>query len=618
MIRRWEVLLLNRGPGMGGKMEPRTMDDSKATDKKGVILRLMRYVMEYWYLFVIAIALTLLSNQLALLGPKYSGDAIDAMATPTGVNFEAVSDNAIKMLVCYLLAAATSYILAVLMVKLSQKVVYKMRKQLFEKLTTLPLNYFDTTATGDIISRLSYDIDTVNASLSHDLVQIMTSVYTVVGSLIFMWNISKPLILVFVVTVPVSILFARFRSKKVRPLFRKRSRKLGELNGYAEEMISGGRTIQAYNRENEIEKQFDNHNKDAMDAYYEAECNALLMGPSMNFINNISISLIMMFGGILFMYSQSGAVAAGTLFFITLGGVAQFVQYSRKFAGPINEFANILHEFQSAFSAAERVFRVIDADPEKEDDENAVELSDVKGEVEFEDVVFGYVQKREILHGISVCVKPGQTIAIVGPTGAGKTTIINLLMRFYDINSGGIKIDGLPINKIKRSSLRKAYTMVLQDTWLFHGTVFENIAYGREDATMEEVIAAAKAAKIHSYIERLPKGYDTVISDDGVNISKGQRQLITIARAMLSKAPMLILDEATSNVDSRTEIKIQEAMAELTKNRTSFIIAHRLSTIQNADVILVLQDGKITEHGNHEELMALGGFYSTLYNSQFK
>ena len=261
VIRRWEVLLLNRGPGMGGKMEPRTMDDSKATDRKGVILRLLRYVMSYWYLFITAIALTLLSNQLALLGPKYSGDAIDAMATPVGVDFLAVRDNAIKMLICYLFAAVTSYLLAVLMVKLSQKVVYKMRKQLFEKLTTLPLNYFDTTATGDIISRLSYDIDTVNASLSHDLVQIMTSIYTVVGSLIFMWNISKPLILVFVVTVPVSILFARFRSKKVRPLFRKRSRKLGELNGYAEEMISGGRTIQAYNRENEIEKQFDKHNK---------------------------------------------------------------------------------------------------------------------------------------------------------------------------------------------------------------------------------------------------------------------------------------------------------------------------------------------------------------------
>lgn len=608
---------MNRGPGMGGRMEPRSLDDSKATNKKGVILRLLRYVMDYWYLFITAIALTLLSNQLALLGPKYSGDAIDAMATHSDVDFAAVESNALKMLVCYLLAALTSYILAVIMVRLSQKVVYKMRKQLFEKLTTLPLNFFDTTATGDIISRLSYDIDTVNASLSHDLVQIMTSIYTVVGSLIFMWNISKPLILVFAVTVPVSILFARFRSKKVRPMFRKRSMKLGELNGYAEEMISGGRTIQAYHREDEIEHQFDKHNKDAMDAYYEAEKNALLMGPSMNFINNISISLIMMFGGILFMYSQSGVVAAGSVFFITLGGVAQFVQYSRKFAGPINEFANIIHEFQSAFSAAERVFRVIDAKPEKADSPDAVELSNVKGEVDFENVTFGYVSKREILHGISVSAKPGKTIAIVGPTGAGKTTIINLLMRFYDVNSGTIKIDGIPLENIKRKSLRKSYTMVLQDTWLFNGTVFENIAYGREDATMEEVVAAAKAAKIHSYIERLPMGYDTVISDDGVNISKGQRQLITIARAMLSKAPMLILDEATSNVDSRTEIQIQEAMAELTKDRTSFIIAHRLSTIQNADVILVLQDGRITEQGNHEELMALGGFYSTLYNSQF-
>lgn len=613
---------MNRAPGMVGGMSNvnnlTRVKETNVTDRKGVLLRLLRYIMDYWYLFVIAIALTLLSNQLALLGPKYSGDAIDAMATPTGVNFAAVRENAFKMLVCYLLAALTSYILAVLMVRLSQKVVYKMRKQLFEKLTTLPLNFFDTTATGDIISRLSYDIDTVNASLSHDLVQIMTSIYTVVGSLIFMWNISKPLILVFLVTVPISILFARFRSKKVRPMFRKRSRKLGELNGYAEEMLSGCRTIQAYHREDEIERQFDGHNTDAMDAYYEAECNALIMGPSMNFINNISISLIMMFGGILYMYSQSGAVASGSLLFITLGGVAQFVQYSRKFAGPINEFANILHEFQSAFSAAERVFRVIDEAPEKPDADDAKELNNVKGEVNFNDVTFGYVPEREILHGISICAKPGKTIAIVGTTGAGKTTIINLLMRFYDVNSGSIEIDGRPIENVKRASLREAYTMVLQDTWLFHGTVFENIAYGREDATMEEVIAAAKAAKIHSYIERLPMGYDTVISDDGVNISKGQRQLITIARAMLSKAPMLILDEATSNVDSRTEIKIQQAMSELTKNRTSFIIAHRLSTIRNADLILVLQDGKITEQGNHDELMALGGFYSTLYNSQFK
>lgn len=590
----------------------------KKIGTKGILLRLLQYIMKYWYLFVIAIVLTLLSNQLALLGPKYSGDAIDALSGPEGVNFALVKDNVIKMLFCYIVAAATSYLLAVLMVKLSQKIVYTMRKQLFEKLTTLPVSYFDATATGDIISRISYDIDTVNSSLSHDLIQIMTSVYTVVGSLIFMWNISKPMILVFAVTVPISILFTRFRSKMVRPLFQKRSRKLGELNGYAEEMLSGCRTIHAYHREAEIERRFDERNTDAMDTYYQAECNALVMGPSINFINNLSLALVMMIGGMLYMYSQSGSVAEGSLFFITLGGIAQFVQYSRKFAGPINEFANILHDFQSAFSAAERIFGIIDEEPEKVDSIDAKALADTRGEVDFKDVVFGYIPEQEILHGISVSAMPGKTIAIVGPTGAGKTTIINLLMRFYDVTSGEISVDGQPIDTLQRSSLREAYTMVLQDTWLFHGTIFENIAYGREDATLEEVIEAAKAAKIHSYIERLPDGYDTVLSDDGINISKGQKQLITIARAMLSKAPMLILDEATSNVDSRTEIKIQQAMAELMKGRTSFIIAHRLSTIRNADLILVLQDGKVTEQGNHDELMALGGFYSTLYNSQFQ
>ena len=324
----------------------------------------------------------------------------------------------------------------------------------------------------------------------------------------------------------------------------------------------------------------------------------------------------MILGGILYMFSQNGTVAETSLFFISLGGVAQFVQYSRKFAGPINEFANIIHEFQSAFSAAERVFRIIDEEPEPADVENALTLDDVEGEVIFRHVDFGYVPEKKILQDISVDVNPGQTIAIVGPTGAGKTTIINLLMRFYDVNSGTITVDGKEICNVKREDLRKAYTMVLQDTWLFQGSIYENIRYGKENATMEEVKAAAKAARIDSYIEHLPEGYDTILSDEGVNISKGQRQLITIARALLSDSPMLILDEATSNVDSRTEMKIQEAMNELMKNRTCFVIAHRLSTIQNADCILVLQQGKITEKGNHEELINLGGFYSTLYNAQ--
>ena len=382
-------------------------------------------------------------------------------------------------------------------------------------------------------------------------------------------------------------------------------------------MLSGCRSITAYNRENEIGARFDTRNTDAMDAYYKAEYHAALLGPSVNFINNLSISLVIILGGILYMYSQSGVVKAGSVFFITLGGVAQFVQYSRKFAGPINEFANILNEFQSAFSAAERVFRIIDEEPEPKDLPDAKEIKNISGKVEFKDVSFGYTPEKTILKDINLLASPGKTIAVVGPTGAGKTTIINLLMRFYDVNKGVITLDDTEILDIKRDSLRLAYTMVLQDTWLFHGTIKENIVYGKENATDEEVYAAAKAARIDTFIEKLPDGYNTVLSDDGVNISKGQKQLITIARAMLSDAPMLILDEATSNVDSRTEIKIQEAMAELMKGRTCFVIAHRLSTIQNADTIIVVRDGRITESGNHEELLKLGGFYSTLYNSQF-
>ncbi len=586
-------------------------------DNKGIMIRLGKYVFAQWHLFIPAVIFTLFSNQLSLLGPRYSGAAIDAIESATGVNYSVVAENVIKMIICYAASAVLSYILAVVMIHLSQKITYKMRKELFEKLKTLPVNYFDTHSTGDIISHLSYDIDTINSTLSHDLVQVMTSVYTVIGSLIFMWQISKVMILIFAFTVPVSILFTRYRSKKVRPLFSARAKKYGELNGYAEEMLSGARTIEAYGRQDIISERFNNRNEDAMNAYYNAEYNAALLFPTINFINNISIALVAIFGGILYMYSQSGAVAAGTAFFITLGGVAQFVQYSRKFAGPINEFSNILHEFQSAFSAAERVFRILDEDPEPLDLPDAREMKNVEGYAELDDITFGYTPDKTILKNVSVTAEKGQTVAIVGPTGAGKTTIINLLMRFYDAQSGEIRIDSIPSLKIKRSDLRLAFTMVLQDTWLFHGTIYDNIVYGKENATMEQVRYAAKAARIDSYIESLPDGYNTVLSDDGVNISKGQRQLITIARAFLSDTPMLILDEATSNVDSRTEIQIQSAMNDLMKGRTCFVIAHRLSTIQNADTILVVRDGKITEQGTHDELIKLGGFYSTLYNSQF-
>ena len=591
---------------------------TKEKRKKGNFLRLSRYVLQQWPLFLLALGMTLGANQLSLMGPKYSGAAIDAITLGSEVDFATVQRSILFMIGCYVVSALLSYVLSVTMIHLSQRIIYKMRKQVFEKLTSLPVGYFDTHATGDIISHLSYDIDTINSTLSHDLIQVMTSLYTVIGSLLFMWYISRPMILIFALTVPASILFTRYRSRVVRPLYRKRAKKYGELNGFAEEMLTGSRTIAVYGRQDVVSSRFNGINDEAMDAFYKAEYHGAVLFPTINFINNFSLSLVAIMGGILYMFSQNGTFLSGSLFFITLGGVAQFVQYSRKFAGPINEFSNILHDFQSAFSAAERVFTILDEKPEREDVPDAKDLKDVHGDVSLHDVTFGYTEDKVILKNVFVDVKKGQTVAIVGPTGAGKTTVINLLMRFYDQQSGEIRIDGIPSLEIKRRDLRLAFTMVLQDTWLFRGTIYENIVYGREDATPEEVYEAARKARIASYIEGLPDGYDTVLSDDGVNISKGQNQQITIARAFLSKAPILILDEATSNVDSRTEIQIQTAMTELMENKTCFIIAHRLSTIQNADTILVIKDGAIIEQGNHEELIRLGGFYHSLYHSQFK
>ena len=482
---------------------------------------------------------------------------------------------------------------------------------------TLPVGYFDTHQTGDIISHISYDVDTVNTSLSHDLLQICASAVTVVGSLFFMITISPVLLAVFAVTVPISVMLTRRRAKKVRPLFRTRSAKLGELNGYAEEMLSGIRTVRVYGSEDAVTGGFDVKNAEACSAYYMADYHGAVIGPTVNFINNLSLSLIILLGGIFYMLSVTGNLLPASVFFINLGDVSAFVQYSRKFSGPINEFANIIADLQSALAAAERIFRILDESPEPADGEDAVTLCDVEGRVDIDGVSFGYVPGRTVIDGLDLKVRPGEKVAIVGPTGAGKTTVINLLMRFYDVASGTISVDGHEIRQVTRDSLRSSYTMVLQDTWLFGGTVAENIAYGREGATREEIEEAARAARIDAFIRTLPQGYDTVMSDNGVSISKGQKQLITIARAMLARSPMLILDEATSNVDSRTEIQIRDAMEKLMEGRTCFVIAHRLSTVQNADVILVVDGGRVTERGTHEELMAAGGFYASLYNSQF-
>lgn len=595
---------------------------AEAPQSKGariaVIKRIGGYMLKQKFLVLSALVIMLASNILGLAAPKLSGIAIDAIEPGVGkVDFETVLIYCSLMVLCYVLAAMLSYLLAFIMTTLSKRIVYTMRKQVFDKLTELPVNYFDTHATGDIISRISYDIDVVNASVSHDLLHIASSIITVVGSLVMMISIAPILILVFLFTVPASIIFAKWKTNKTKPLFRARSAKLGELNGYAEEMLSGHKSIKAYNRENEIISRFDAKNDEAVTAYYNAEYQSAMMGPTVNFINNISISLVTMLGGIFLMLTMKMGSALPYVFRIGLGDISAFVQYSRKFSGPINEFANILHELQSACAAAERVFRIIDEPAEKPDEEDAIELENARGYVDISNVKFGYVPEKTVIKNLSLNVPKGHTVAIVGPTGAGKTTIINLLMRFYDVDSGDIKIDGNDIYFVKRDSLRKAYTMVLQETWLFYGTIFENITYGKENATLEDAIRVAKAAKIHSYIKSLPDGYDTILSDDGVNISKGQKQLITIARAMLADSPILILDEATSNVDSRTEIKIQEAMRSLMENRTCFVIAHRLSTVKNADIILVFKDGNVIEQGNHDELMGMGGFYASLYNSQF-
>lgn len=482
-----------------------------------------------------------------------------------------------------------------------------MREDVFRHLVELPVRYFDSHQTGDIISRISYDIDTVNASLSNDLLQVATSFITVVGSLIMMLAISPLLVLVFAVTIPISIVFTRYMTRKVRPLFRNRSLKLGELNGFVEEIITGQKTIKAYHQEQTMVGRFDVKNKEAVDAYYNADYYGSMTGPSVNFINNLSLSLISMFGAILFLFGKLG-----------LGALSSFVLYSRKFSGPINEIANIISELQSACAAAERVFLLIDEPVEPEDVPGAAMLDHVRGSVEMEHIRFGYLPDKTVIQDLSLKAEPGNLVAIVGPTGAGKTTVINLLMRFYDPDAGHIHLDGKEIRQVTRKSLRLAYAMVLQDTWLFHGSIFDNIAYGKKNATREEVEAAAKAAKIHSYISRLPEGYDTILNEDGMNISQGQKQLLTIARAMLLDANMLILDEATSNVDTRTEIQIQEAMRTLMKGKTCFVIAHRLSTIQNADTILVVRNGDIVEQGDHHSLMERGGVYAGLYRSQFQ
>ncbi|WP_420022095.1 ABC transporter ATP-binding protein [Candidatus Enterococcus leclercqii] len=579
----------------------------KPGNRRKTLLRLWRYLYELKWLFLLAALLMMAANLFALVGPLLSGYGIDAIQLGPGkVDFPKVFFYCGWMIAFYLASAILSYIISRLMIYLSQRIVSTLRRDVFDKLMTLPIRYFDQNQTGDIISRMSYDIDTINTSLTSDSVQVLSSMVTVFGSLAMMIIISPPLVLVFVVTVPAAILLTHFLMKKFRPLFRMRSRKLGELNGFVEETLSGQQTIKIYHQEATMIDRFAVKNEEAVNAYYNAEYYGSMTGPSVNFINNLSLSLISVFGALLFLRGQ-----------LSLGKVSSFVLYSRKFSGPINEMANIFSELQSALAAAERVFRLLDEEPEKADDPEALVLDHAKGDVVFQNVDFSYDPGRPIIKDLQLKAKAGDLVAIVGPTGAGKTTIVNLLMRFYDVDSGEITLDGHDSRQVTRASLRKRYAMVLQDTWLFTGTVYENLAYGNDAADFAAVVKAAQAAHVHEFIMSLPKGYDTVISEDGTAISQGQKQLLTIARAMLLDADLLILDEATSNVDTQTELLIQQAMTQLMKGKTSFVIAHRLSTIRNADLILVVDQGRIVEQGTHQQLLAAKGFYERLYQAQF-
>lgn len=589
-------------------MPPISSKTDRPKDKKGAMVRLTSYIIKYRVYLFAAVILGTAGNVAALVGPMIAGKAIDVISAGKGnVNFNKVMFYVVCLFIFYIISSVMTYILSTIMIKLGRKVANDMRKEVFAKLLKLPVSYFDNNQTGDIISRVSYDIDVINTSVSADVTQLITSIITIVGSFIMMFVISRKLIVVQLITLPASILYTRYMTKRTRPLFSARSQKYGQMNGFTEEMFTGQKTIAAYAKEDVMIKRFEKYNEAAADGYYNADYYGTIIGPSIGFINNFSLALIGVFGSLLYIAGKG-----------SLGQISSFILYSRKFSGPVNEVANMYNEILSALAAAERVFRLLDEEEETPDGRKAKVLKEVKGEVLFENVTFGYEENETVINDFSLTVEPGKVVAIVGATGAGKTTLINLLMRFYDVDGGSIKIDGTDIREYTRDSLRNAFTMVLQDTWVFGGTIRENLVYGNENVTDDMLKEAVKACNLEYYINNMPEGYDTLIREGGNNISKGQKQLLTIARAMLINKHMLILDEATSNVDTRTEKEIENAMLKLMENKTCFVIAHRLSTIENADVILVLKDGVISEQGTHRELLEKGGMYYNMYMSQYR
>jgi len=568
--------------------------------------RILRYLKPYMPLIVLSLISAAATTLLSLYVPILAGNAIDYIIGPGNVDFDSIAGVLTKMAVVILLAAFFQWIMNVINNHITYSVVKDIRKKAFDHIQSLPLSYLDTKQYGDFVSRIIADTDQFSDGLLMGFSQFFTGIVMIVGTLVFMFTLNVTITIIVVVLTPLSLFVAAFIAKKTYRLFLLQSEKRAALTGIVEEMVGNEKVVQAFSYEEDAVERFDKINDELADTSLKATFFSSLTNPGTRFINNLVYAAVGIFGAI---FAVNGR--------LTVGQLTCFLSYANQYTKPFNEISGVLTELQNAVACAARVFALIDEKPEVPDKKDAVTLKDVKGEIKLQDVSFSYVPDKKLIQNLNLLVHPGMRVAIVGPTGCGKSTLINLLMRFYDVNSGSIKVEGNDIRDIRRSSLRDNYGMVLQETWLKAASIKENITYGRK-ATDEEIIAAAKATHAHSFIKRLPEGYDTVLGEDGGSLSQGQKQLLCITRVMLAVPPMLILDEATSSIDTRTELRVQRAFAKLMKGRTSFIVAHRLSTIKEADMILVMKDGNIIEQGNHDSLMKQGGFYCELYNSQYK
>ena len=587
----------------------------KPKNFKGSMKKLLAYLGSYKIAIIIVMILAAVATVFSVAGPKIMAKATNALfdglmkkiAGTGGIDFDYIGKVLLFTLGLYLFSSVVSFVQGWIMTGISQKISYRLRKDISEKIGRMPMGYFESRTYGEVLSRITNDVDTLGMTLNQSITQIITSVATLLGIIVMMLSISPLMTLISLVILPISAALLSFVIKKSQKHFRTQQEYLGHINGLVEETYSGHTVVQAFNKEKATVEEFCTTNDILYKSAWKSQFLSGIMMPVMMFVGNLGYAGVAISGGLLAIKGVIG-----------IGDIQAFIQYVKQFTQPIQQIAQVINQVQSMTAAAERVFEFLDEEEEEQSADNAVIPENVQGDVRFEHVSFGYDPEKIVIGDFSADIRSGQKIAIVGPTGAGKTTMVKLLMRFYDVNSGAITLDGTDIRNIPRSELRKNFGMVLQDTWLFHGTIMENIRYGRLDATDEEVIAAAKAAHAHHFIKSLPNGYDMVLNEDASNVSQGQKQLLTIARAILSDSKVMILDEATSSVDTRTEELIQDAMDRLMSGRTSFVIAHRLSTIRNADLILVMKDGDIVEQGNHEQLLEKNGFYAQLYNSQFE